>query len=271
MPAMIGFCEIENEKVINDLLYDTPLKKLDYGYVHFDSPDRRGIDVALIYRKDMFTTVSSSGLTVVLPGDNAFTRDILYVRGTIKGYDRPLHVFVNHWPSRRGGQAASEVRRIIASRTLLASIDSMELTSDDAIVIMGDFNDQPYNKSLALLSGSSKTFSSRLAGNINNASGLQDMNAFINNAASWKGDIASYKYRGEWYLFDQFISSAILNRRDSQLRLKEGSFRVFHPSFLLQDDKTYLGKKPFSTYSAYKYSGGFSDHLPVIIDLVILK
>ncbi len=153
-PSLIAVCEIENKRVLKELLQETPLKKIDYEIVHFDSPDRRGIDVALLYRKDRFTILYSGKYSVIFPGDvNYATRDILYVKGMINGAPSdPLHIFVNHWPSRRNGQMASETRRMIASASLTGIVDSLLLVEEGAkIIIMGDFNDQPENKSLTNL------------------------------------------------------------------------------------------------------------------------
>jgi len=260
-PSLIGVCEIENKRVLKELLQETPLKKIDYDIVHFDSPDRRGIDVALLYRKDRFTPLYSGRYSVVFQGDtNYTTRDILYVKGMI---DRvaadPLHIFVNHWPSRRNGQMASETRRMIASATLIGLVDSLLLGEEEAkIIIMGDFNDQPENKSITNLVSVRDP-------------NLIDSTAFVNLCGSWLGDISSYKYKGQWYMFDQIIVSKSLIRGLSTYRIDKDSFQVFHPSFLLIQDKNYLGLKPFSTFYGFKYMGGFSDHLPVMVDIKFSK
>lgn len=260
-PSLIGLCEIENKRVLKALLFQTPLKKIDYGIVHFDSPDRRGIDVALLYRKDRFTPLYSGKYAIVFPDDtNYATRDILYVKGIINELpEDPLHIFVNHWPSRRNGQMASESRRMIASASLIALVDSLILKEEGAkIIIMGDFNDQPENRSITNL------VSVR-------ASSSNDSLAFVNLAGLWSGETGSYKYRGQWYMFDQIIVSRSLIRDRSTFRIDKDSFQVFHPSFLLTQDKNYLGLKPFSTFYGFSYRGGFSDHLPVMVDLKFSK
>ena len=256
-PSLIAVCEIENQRVLKELLQETPLKKIDYDIIHFDSPDRRGIDVALLYRKGRFTPLHSEKHSVVFPGDtNYLTRDILYVKGQIEGVSAdPLHIFVNHWPSRRNGQMASEIRRLRASETLTELVDSLLLGEEGAkILIMGDFNDQPENKSLANLVSVRDPY-------------LVDSTVFVNLCGSWSGDIGSYKYQGQWYMFDQIIVSKSLIRGTSTYRIDKDSFQVFHPSFLLIPDKNYLGVKPFSTFYGFNYQGGFSDHLPVMVDI----
>ena len=260
-PSLIAVCEIENKRVLKELLQETPLKKIDYEIVHFDSPDRRGIDVALLYRKDRFTILYSGKYSVIFPGDvNYATRDILYVKGMINGAPSdPLHIFVNHWPSRRNGQMASETRRMIASASLTGIVDSLLLVEEGAkIIIMGDFNDQPENKSLTNLVSARDP-------------GLVDSTAFVNLCGSWTGDISSYKYKGQWYMFDQIIVSKSLINGPSTFRIDKDSFKVFHPPFLLIPDKNYLGMKPFSTFYGFRYQGGFSDHLPVMVDVKLLE
>ncbi|MEA1896100.1 MAG: endonuclease [Bacteroidota bacterium] len=256
-PSLIAVCEIENKRVLKELLQKTPLKKIDYDIIHFDSPDRRGIDVALLYRKDRFTPLHSGKYPVVFSGDSSYTtRDILYVKGQIDGVPAdPLHIFVNHWPSRRNGQMASETRRMMASATLTGIVDSLLLGEEGArIIITGDFNDQPENKSLTKLASARDPY-------------RPDSEAFVNLCGSWSGDIGSYKYKGQWYMFDQIIVSKSLISETSAYRIDKDSFQVFHPSFLLVQDKNYLGLKPFSTFYGFSYQGGFSDHLPVMVDI----
>ncbi|MEN8957485.1 MAG: hypothetical protein ABF258_05635, partial [Flavobacteriales bacterium] len=149
LPIFMGFAEIENQGVILDLISNTNLNNGNYGIVHYESPDKRGIDVGFMYRKEFMTIKHSENIEVSLPDNPDFaTRDILYVQGELKGEDE-LHVFLNHWSSRRAGQKESEHKRVKAASVLRAKVD--EILNKDAsakIIIMGDFNDYPTNKSV---------------------------------------------------------------------------------------------------------------------------
>jgi hypothetical protein len=254
MPAIIGLCEVENREVLNRLIYDTPLQKAGYRIIHRDSPDARGVDVALLYRPDIFEPDTSVWLNVPLPGNEA-TREILHVRGRLWGKDT-IHVFVNHWPSRFGGAGASAAKRLAAASTLAASVKqvlSVNLSSN--IVIMGDFNDEPGDESLQALN--------KIIMN-----GAEDILPALVNLSEKKSLIdyeGTIKHQGSWSVFDQVLVSAALVDGTNGCRLLNKETEIFSARFLLEPDATYTGYKPFRTYSGPGYNNGFSDHLPVSI------
>ena len=259
-PEIIGFCEIENRKVLYDLTTKTPFLKYDYKIVHEDSPDARGIDVGLIYRPSSFQYISHKALRLSFDFDtSAKTRDILYVCGKVNKKDT-LHIFVNHWPSRRGGQAASEPRRIAAAKLVRSKIDSIQQLSPDAnIILMGDFNDHAEDKSLYQTLGA-KHHKDNL--------GQKDLyNYMYEIGKNWK--MGSHKYQGHWGTLDHMIVSASLTKNTAnKLVASETGAKIFAARFLLEQDKKYMGLQPYRTYAGPKFIGGFSDHLPVYIDLI---
>ncbi|MFT3740108.1 MAG: endonuclease [Breznakibacter sp.] len=240
-PSLVGLCEIENRSVMHQLVNWTGLGAAGYRFVHFESPDVRGIDVALLYRTDDFRVLSSIPLAVNLSGAHK-TRDILMVKGILHGSDT-LHVFVNHWPSRLGGEEQSSANRQIAAHTLTAVSDSIFSANPHAFVLlMGDFNDGPYNPSILQLGEK----------------------GFVNLATlDGKPVQGSNKYRQDWELIDQILVSRTYA---GKLAAQGASlaFKVVDLPFLLEKDETYLGQKPFRTFIGPVYHGGFSDHLPVI-------
>ncbi len=260
-PVLVGLCEVENEKVLNRLVYTSPLSKMEYRFIHYESPDVRGIDVALLYRNDLFHPVSSKAISICFEDHPEIkTRDILYVKGVFPFNIDTLHIFVNHWPSRRGGQLESEYKRKKVASVLRKEVDSLfRVIHDPSILIMGDFNDKPENKSIK---------------DVLNAKSLDDTidpSAIINLAGAVNNRPGSYKYQGVWQQLDQIMVSGVLLNENSSLHVEPGSFTVVQSSFLLMDDERYLGNKPFSTFHGYKYLGGFSDHLPLKVSLVLRK
>jgi hypothetical protein len=254
-PSVIGLSEIENQDVLESLLFHTSLGKLDYQVIHKESPDNRGIDVAFLYRKTRFKPLFFEAVPVKNTKDDKFkTRDILYVKGLI-GSDT-IHFFVNHWPSKSGGIGATKPLRALAASTLRLKTDSLlNLNKNCNIIIMGDFNDTPSDVSVKDVLGA------KSPNEINSSNALY--NLAIPLAIKGKG---TNKFQGKWSLIDQIIVSGnLLN--GNRLKTSTGLFQIFSPDFLLENDETYLGKKPFRTYSGFKYNGGFSDHLPVLLDL----
>lgn len=261
-PEIIGLCEIENRKVLADLTQKSPMAKLGYRIIHKESPDRRGIDVAMLYLKDKFSPLKYKPIPVYFPFDkNSTTRDILYVCGTTKNKDT-LHVFINHWPSRWGGQLESERKRMQAATVLRNEIDSLFREKPKAkIVILGDFNDYPENKSMTDILKANKII------NQINDTYLYNLSAYIQENRNQ----GSHKYQGKWGILDQIIvSGAILNAEKGLSTTKENAF-IFNADFLLTDDENFTGRQTFRTYIGYKYIGGYSDHLPVFLDLIYLK
>ncbi len=257
-PAIIGLCEVENRNVLDDLVQHTPLRKFNYRIVHFNSPDRRGIDAAMLYRDSHFMPDTAYPIRVNFPFDpDSKTRDILYVKGYVDGR-ASLHLFVNHWPSRYGGYEVSQPKRNHAATTLRTAIDSILRHEADArILAMGDFNDGPFDESLVDFLGASPDTTGQ------KREGLLNLTApFAETTLS-----GTLKYREGWNTFDQMVISANLLNRQDGLYITEEKARIHNPEFLLEEDEAYLGVKPFRTYAGMRYLGGYSDHLPVYLDL----
>lgn len=256
MPEIVGLCEIENRFVLEDLIKNTPLKFNNYDFVHFESPDLRGIDVAILYRKDKFKVLESKIYRITFPWDTARkTRDILHVKG-ITNFQDTLFIFMNHWPSRLGGQAESERNRIFVARILRQAIDSIFNTNIFAnIIIMGDFNDEPDNTSIVEELKALREFSSPWQGKIYNLSWVLKEKG--------KGSI---KHEGQWGLIDQIMVSGSLLMNSNKLYTTIDSIHVFDADFLTEPDDAYVGFKPFRTFVGYRYNNGFSDHYPIYID-----
>jgi len=257
IPGIIGFCEIENRYVLDQLIDHTPLSQYTYEIVHQDSPDERGIDVALIYRPVKFKVVHYQSLHVNFPFDpEDKTRDILYVKGLLLSRDT-LHLYINHWPSRSGGVEKSNPKRAEAAKVLKQHTDSiLQINPSAKIVIMGDLNDEPGDESITdHLSAKGDTTACK-------SSELIDLMAMLP-----KGE-GTHKYRGSWHYLDHFVISGSLINNTSKLHLSIMGVKIFKAPFLLEDDITNLGKKPFRTSAGPNYLGGFSDHLPIYIDLL---
>jgi predicted extracellular nuclease len=257
LPEIIGVCEIENETAIRYLLYNTPLAAGNYKYVYYESPDRRGINVAFFYKQDNFRVTHTYPIRLIDSLDAYFkTRDILYVQGVLlPDCADTLHLFVNHWTSRYGGYAATEGKRKFAAATLRLKIDSLLLLNPQArILVMGDFNDYPDNESIKTYLRASDT------ANYTDGNLINMMFPYFN-----KNNIGTYKYQQHWGILDQIMVSSGLFYAENGLRTATTG-TIFSPDFLLEADKN-MGKKPIRTYIGQKYTGGFSDHLPVYIDL----
>lgn len=257
-PEIVGFCEVENRMVLNGLVNDTPLKNFGYKIVHRESPDPRGIDVALIYRPDKFKLLTNMPIRVRFPFDTASrTRDILYVMGTVSDKDT-LHIFVNHWPSKFGGAMATIPKRNYVGAMLRTKVDSLTALNPNAkIIIMGDLNDSPSDESVRKALGANMDSTSVKTGDLYNMLG--------GTSISWnRGTI---KFQESWETIDHIIIGTSLFPDAKGLRVKKLGLTIFDAPFLLQKDDVWYGKKPFRTFYGAKYLGGFSDHLPVYIDL----
>jgi hypothetical protein len=253
-PPIISFCEVESRKVLEDLVNKTYLSKYGYDIVHEDSPDRRGIDVCMIYRSDLVKIIDYKyWIPKVIMEKNFSSRSILYVKIEID--NDTLNLFFNHWPSRRGGVLSGEKLRILIASTIRNKVDSLiqSNNADDKIIIMGDFNCTPDSREIrALLASDEKD-------NIL-------MNISGNLAEEGNG---TYRYRGNWEMIDQVIVSKGLLADSKGLYTDKESLTIFRPDFLLVRDQKYPGFTPFSTYRGYRYQGGFSDHLPILLTLKI--
>lgn len=285
MPAIIGLAEVENRFVLNQLLYETPLYLGDYRIIHKDSPDRRGIDVALLYRKELFRPLQSRFLTVETtftndvnrqtalqqearqtaiqqetrqtamqqePFDTSITpeysRDILYVKGVLHDLDT-IHLFVNHWPSKYGGEKVSGPKRKWAA-TILANIcDSiLDKNPRSNILAMGDFNDTPEAELFGILE--------KLK--------MLEQNKAQKGESIIKGTI---KYQGIWERIDHFFVSPNLLDNNEPVSITPSQFTIVVSSHLLERDRKFTGVKPRRTYIGPRYNGGLSDHLPIILKI----
>lgn len=256
-PGLVGLCEVENRSVLFDLVSRTPLRKLEYQIIHEESPDPRGIDVALLYRPDQFRPLSHKTYPVIFPGEErARTRDVLYVKGTVFRKDT-VHIFINHWPSRAGGQESSAPRRQYVAGLVRSLSDSI-LRRDPAaaILITGDFNDEPGDESLR-----------------HHLKALPDTQHLRSTALYnlmypyMEKGLGTEKHEAHWNLLDQFIVSGSL-LQEHHLHADHKTAYIFAADWLLETDERYLGQRPFRTYAGPRYLGGYSDHLPVYLDLV---
>ncbi len=257
LPAIIGLCEVENRNVVLDLLDHRLLINKGYKAIHKDSPDRRGIDVAFLYDPQLFQPISSNWISIRFENEpDTRTRDILHVEGVIFASDT-IHVFINHWPSRWGGVEATIPKRVTVANTLREHVDSLFLIAPNAnILIAGDLNDNPVDRSVYSVLGA-KNESDSVQGALVNL-----MFPMYENPGE-----GSLKYKADWETYDQIIvSPALLD--DKALSVKDGKAFIFAAPFLLTEDERYLGQKPFRTYAGPSYLNGYSDHLPVFIDLM---
>ena len=256
LPDIIGLCEVENAAVLNQLTESQMLKKGGYKYVHFDSPDMRGIDVALLYRPTSFDILKAEPIKVRFPHNpKKRMRDILYVMGRLKSTGDTLHLLVNHFPSRAGGEQKSEPNRIHNAKQLKSVVDSLLSVSPKAyIVIMGDFNDTPDNKSMYayLQARPYAEYQSNPALSLINLSQLLD------------GKIGSYYYNKEWQILDQMIVSSAFFTQTGNLSISpERGYRVFDSPSLRDQNGA-----PLRTFSGNFYrADGCSDHLPVTLEI----
>lgn len=255
-PALIGLCEVENDTVMRDLTLYSPLKEAGYRYVMTHCSDLRGINVALLYQRDRFKLLSYSALSVGNFKGHRPTRDILHVSGLLLTGDT-LDIMVAHLPSRSGGVRQSEPYRLYAAQKLKDAADSLINVRPSAkLIIMGDFNDYPTDKSvvqvLQALSPEVSTHHDRLYHLL--ARKAKDRN------------FGSYKYQGEWGLLDHLIVSGTLLDISGTLFTEEKKANVARLPFLLTKDEKYGGMQPFRTYVGMKYQEGYSDHLPVYVD-----
>ena len=240
-------CEVENSEVISDLLSGTILERVGYRHIYAPSADERGIGVCLVYKPN-FELLSKELLYPVQPcGDTLSTRSVLFC--VLANSIDTLGVVVTHWPSRRGGVSSTEILRKIVAQQIKEDILNTE--RDMKIIIMGDFNCEP---------------GSDLINNILISSGSTENKAVYFNPSISPG--GSYKYQGIWYQYDQFILRGNLFDSRQGYSYAKKSFCVIKHDFMLSTDLTYRGFKPFSTYTGPRYSGGYSDHLPIVIDLV---
>ena len=226
---VVGLQEIENAAVVKKLCYT--LRRGEYGFVHYDSPDRRGIDVALIYKKSRVDTLSSRAIRVLIPRERLSqhselsTRDILYVSALVDKKDT-IHFFVCHFPSQRGGAAESAWKREAARSTLQQAVDSVLTVNKDAkIIVMGDMNSDEIR-----------------------VNGLEDKRISGNG---------THKFQGRWTFLDHFYVSPSIN--------EVSTARIYDAQWIQESDEKYMGLKPKRTYNGFTYQNGYSDHLPIVL------
>ncbi len=259
-PSLIGLCEVENKRVLEDLTKTEGMGSHGYEVVHFESPDFRGIDNALLYKSADFKVLDAQHYPINFPAkivEDYTTRDILHVKGMFKNA-HTIHLFVNHWPSRRGGLKESEPKRLFVAEQLKKQIDRVLKQEPDAnIIVMGDFNDEPDNKSI------NKTLGALSPIGLTNV-----MNNVLYNC-SYELDqegLGTYNYRGNWNMLDQFIVSGTLLSKNA--KLQTGSAMIFKADWLNYIDKK-KGPTPNKTYGGPNYYGGYSDHYPIYMELYI--
>jgi len=254
--SVVGVSEIENRKVLEDLVAHDLLKERNYKIVHYDSPDKRGIDVALLYQPGHFKVTDSQAIPLMIyRGEKrVYTRDMLHVEGLFDG--EPMHFIVNHWPSRRGGAAQSAPFRNEAAKTCKKVLDSLEnLNPGTKLILMGDFNDDPVSPSVK-----SHLMAKKEVEEVSKGGFYNPMESFYS-----KG-IGSNAWRDTWSLFDQLIlSEGFLNKSQSGYFYYQA--HIYNKNFLRQKSGQYKGY-PFRTYSGGKYTGGYSDHFPVFVYLL---
>lgn len=257
-PAIIGLAEVENLQVLKDLAAEETIRSRNYKIVHFDSPDRRGIDVALFYHPQYFRVLEAESIFVPLEenGRNIYTRDVLYVKGILLG--DTTHVLVNHWPSRSGGEAASLWRRKAAAQVNRDKIDiilSKEPTAK--IIVMGDLNDDPVSPSVV------ETLQST-----DKKNHLQPNELYNPWVSFFKKGLGTLGYNNSWNLFDQImISSSYLTTGPENKGWKYLESEIFNRKFLISQFGKYKGF-PHRSYSGTTWLDGYSDHFPTIIYLV---
>lgn len=254
-PIIMGLSEVENRRVVEDLVKTAPLSKREYKVVHFNSPDRRGIDVALIYQPKYFRLLNAEAHPFKIATDTGFrSRDILQVDGVLD--NDTIHVLVNHWPSRSGGQQESVYKRNAAADLCLSIVHKIyEKNPRAKIIIMGDLNDDPTDASLIK--------HLKVKGKPEQVHG-QDL--YDPMWQMYRDGIGSLAYKDSWNLFDQIIVSApLLEKQTTGYSFLKA--KIFNKKFVLQKDGGYAGY-PFRTFAGGVYQGGYSDHLPVYIFLV---
>lgn len=253
-PELIGLEEVENRRVLEDLLRLSPLRLASYGLVHFDSPDPRGIDVALLYRKDRIRILFARPLRYNLAEHGMTrTRDILYACVEAFGRDT-LHIYVNHWPSRFGGHLTTNSKRLASARRLAQDMDSLLAQQPNACLVAGgDFNDEPHDSSLCHIEGK------------------YDIRPRLINLMKEPARVpgsGSHKHAGHWGFLDQILISPNLADDNHPLRLSSARAQVLTARFLLKKEVRNPGYTPFRSFAGQYYQGGISDHLPVWIELV---
>lgn len=255
-PAIVGLIEVENLQVIEDLVKQPALAKDNYGIIHYNSYDARGIDVAIIYQKQRFIPTKTYKKEVVIFNDNgkrSYTRDILVAEGLLDG--EKIAVFMNHWPSRSGGEARSLPRRIASAKVLKEAMDNIRTKNPNVkLFAMGDFNDDPVSPSLR-----------KHLGAVGDSKDLSEEAPYFNlMTKAYKAGVASLAYRDAPNLFDQIIVSKNLISR-GKITKDYSIFKaeIYAPSYMINKEGQWKGY-PLRSWNGDLYTGGFSDHFPAV-------
>lgn len=250
-PSLVGLAEVENKNVIRDLIESNYLSEFDYDFVHYDSQDERGIDVALLYDRNVFEVTSSKTYSIYLEdeiGEQDYTRDILLVSGKL--HSEKIHCIVNHWPSRREGEKESSHKRLKAAQKVLDIINEVYKSDPNAkILVMGDFNDNPGNDSIKFL--------------VQEAGLYNPMETLLSYSRG------TLNHNFQWNLFDQILfTTNFFETENNSLKFDEAN--IFDEKFLTQYKGKFKGQ-PFRTFVGRKYKGGYSDHFPVYLHLKVTE
>ncbi len=256
---VVGLCEVENYWVLEGLTKYSPIENIGYKIIHQESPDRRGIDIACIYDPERFNLILYRYYRVRFPFDpDRTTRDILYVKGIAANTDT-LHLFFNHWPSRYGGQFASEPSRKFVADLLRTKVDSLNERFDNPLIaIAGDFNDEPDDLSMA----------EHLR--VKRPDEQVDSSDLVNLMFPVKYKYGTHSYAGEWGVLDQFIVSANILQKSSAIWAEPKWVGIFNAPWLLKKNAA-NNDVPHRTFQGPAYKGGYSDHLPIFLDLKITE
>jgi hypothetical protein len=258
-PTLVGVAEVENLQVLEDLISTPHLKNKNFGIIHFNSPDFRGIDVALLYQTDYFRPSHFESFELKLwneKGYRLYTRDQLLVSGYLDG--ELIHIIVNHWPSRRGGEKKSRLNREKAASLNIQIIEKIKINdTNPKVIIMGDLNDNPNNTSLKHVLKTKKKKRSVKAGDIYNP--YEDL---------FKRGFNSLVYNNNLCLFDQImVTSPLLTTEKDYSSFKIWKANIFNPQYLTNQIGKYKGY-PFRSFVGNNWNGGYSDHYPVYIHLI---
>ena len=262
-PALVGLCEIENDSVIFNLTKRAALQRHKYEYIITKSKDHRGSNIALLYQRDQIRIISHKSYTPYFPSDpDRTTRDILHVTGRVIN-GQMLDIFVCHFPSRSEGIRKTRPYRVECASLLKRKTDSIfRIRKQPNIIVMGDFNDYPTDDSMV------KALDARSIIEEINKGSLY--NLFYHKSLDKVKTEGTYKYRGKWNYVDQIIVSGNMLMPSANIRINNNEASIYSADFLLENDnEKYGGMKPYRTYSGWRYLGGYSDHLPVYIDLII--
>ena len=256
-PVVIGVSEIENRSVLEDLVSQPKLKGANYRICHYDSPDARGVDVAFLYRADVFKLEGSDNIKLVVEELPDFiTRDLVVMWGTIEG--EPFYFLVSHWPSRLGGKEASQFKRDACAKQIRQIKDELLAKNPDTkVIVMGDFNDDATDASIVKVMGAK-----------GKTKDLEVGDFFNPYYAMLRAGLGTLAYQDSWNLFDNIcVTENLVNAPEGKLRLIKGKKyygNIFSRPYMLQAEGQYKGY-PLRTFVTNNFQNGFSDHLPVYL------